>query len=239
MTPQTKIHRSYTLIEILVVICIIALLVALLLPALGHARRSAQNSQCVGNLRQLAFGMLSYADDYMGRLPPYSSATAKNNHPGLCWPKWVFPYVKSTECMRCPSSLTPPFLPNEQGWQKYDGSYGWNYDGTQGNRGTLASHIRCPSNGYLLMDSGDPCIIYGTNDWDNLMEELDLDWDSGCEGCNRHSGKTNVVFVDAHAESRELDTFISAPCKSHHPPWYIPWENGMLEKYEIPFPDRN
>ncbi len=56
--------QGFTLIELLVVISIIALLVGILLPALGAARRTAQNSQCLSNIRQMDTAAMSFAADH-------------------------------------------------------------------------------------------------------------------------------------------------------------------------------
>jgi prepilin-type N-terminal cleavage/methylation domain-containing protein/prepilin-type processing-associated H-X9-DG protein len=59
-----KKRSGFTLIELLVVVAIIAVLVAMLLPALAKAREKARQAQCSGNLKQLATGVLMYADDH-------------------------------------------------------------------------------------------------------------------------------------------------------------------------------
>jgi prepilin-type N-terminal cleavage/methylation domain-containing protein len=61
--------RAFTLIELLIVIAIIALLAALLLPALNSARGTARQSVCLSNQRQISLGMLSFASDNRDLLP--------------------------------------------------------------------------------------------------------------------------------------------------------------------------
>ena len=232
--------HPFTLIEMMAVIATIMVLASMRLPAFQTARETAIQVQCIGNLRQLTIAMLAYADDWRGRLPAYDSKALASDHVGANWPIWSKPYYQDIGLLVCPASPNDAPLDAHESLRKYDGHYGWNYDGMQGNRGALAVHVRQPSDSYLLMDSGDPCIIYGKNIWENLMEELDLDFDSHAEGCNRHRDQVDIGFVDGHAGALKLLSFLAAPCASFEAPWCMAWEEegGTLLPGIIPFPSR-
>lgn len=77
--PSTTRRRAFTLIELLVVISIIALLIGILLPALGAARKSAQSAGCLANIRSTSQAVNAYIADYQGIYPgPNTTNTALN-----------------------------------------------------------------------------------------------------------------------------------------------------------------
>jgi prepilin-type N-terminal cleavage/methylation domain-containing protein/prepilin-type processing-associated H-X9-DG protein len=102
-------RAGFTLVELLVVIGIIALLVGLLMPALGAAREQSMGLKSLSNLRQLAIGLDMYKVENKGYYPRHSSITGETTglaagirRPRSRWADDIFPYMQNTEVYRSP-----------------------------------------------------------------------------------------------------------------------------------------
>jgi len=94
-------RRAFTLIELLVVIAIIAILAAMLLPALARAKESGKRISCLNNLRQLSLAAQMYVSESQGFYPPRSYTDR--------WPdKFYDSYGKNLKLLLCPTETKTP-----------------------------------------------------------------------------------------------------------------------------------
>ena len=212
--------RFFTLIELLVVIAIIAILAAMLLPALNKARMTAQKASCQGNLKSMGTAVQLYAADHADTMPGLNGL---DNYWNAWWKARIAPYmgipVKLTDnwsvwksqlshgAFRCPI-WRPELITNTTGRPEdahiYAGGYGYAFlDDTHGlgyqhqSRGifwTKISAVAKPSETFAIGDSADgnvPSAGY------NAVLYVS-DNSNGVPDPDRHGKAFNILWVDGH-----------------------------------------
>ena len=97
--------KSFSLIELLIVVAIITILIALLLPTFKLAKEKAQSSSCVNNLRQIHINLLIYLADNAGFYPPYGYTNMPGRFPVVGFNyRWTWlDSLNQTVGLKCPS----------------------------------------------------------------------------------------------------------------------------------------
>jgi prepilin-type processing-associated H-X9-DG protein/prepilin-type N-terminal cleavage/methylation domain-containing protein len=216
--PEVE-HRpaAFSLIELLVSIAVIAILAAVILPALSQSKQSAWRAQCTSNLRQLGMATEMYWDDNKGNSFRYIFGTT--NYGQIYWFGWIgpgtegqrpfdlslgalHPYINGSLVRICPSlnyALAQFKL-------KADGivySYGYNLylSAASTKPPVVAGKISHPTDTALFADAAQVNDFQAPASPANPMLEewyyVDTDT-SYPNGHFRHNQKANVVFADGH-----------------------------------------
>ncbi len=206
---------GFTLIELLVVIAIIAILAAMLLPALASAKQKAWTTSCSSNLYQIGLGLRMFADDHNENYPEsgsdiyWNAVDSKTGQPG--WMQQAFPYVGNTNAYNCPGNAQLP--PPMQGPFNYFNGDRAAFVATGAFAPVKGTAILYPT-AYVL--SGDTCGIPSTTTGEGAgrsFDPLDADKDDYSQNCvggeingtpfelwQVHSLGQNLLFADGHAK---------------------------------------
>jgi prepilin-type N-terminal cleavage/methylation domain-containing protein/prepilin-type processing-associated H-X9-DG protein len=206
LPKNKKSESAFTLIELLVVIAIIAILAAMLLPALASAKQRAWTIQCNSNLHQISLGMIMYADDAAGRYPKSGGIIPWNivnlDAPTNSWLQQIYPFTQSTNVYRCPANKLQP-----ASWQSQ-----FNY--FNGARAAYIAAATAAAVEEKKIQFPSAFVISGDTVWDSTgSEALDADKDDYTWNCvggpangfnwqewRAHTQGQNILFADGHAK---------------------------------------
>jgi len=169
LNPLRTQGRGFTLIELLIVISIIGILVGLMLPALAWARKSAQRTACLSNLRQTAVGLTAYLGDHNDIFPyvmPLSKGQSGSENDLLLA---LGEYFTSFDIFTCPSDDTG--VAEELG-SSYDYWPGWIMFAREFFRGESPEAVARTTSVFYRQQPGQWPVLADAEGWHRPLDEM-------------------------------------------------------------------
>ncbi|MFA7235395.1 MAG: prepilin-type N-terminal cleavage/methylation domain-containing protein [Phycisphaeraceae bacterium] len=246
-------HSAFTLVELLVVVAIIALLLGILLPALGKAKQAARTTVCASNIRQLAIANTVYSNDQNDYFAPGAADSIHNLH------RWhgtrdnnqapfdptrgpLWSYFQQAQVKQCPEFKDF----DATGFEAGNGGYGYSNHAGFDQIGDIDTKLGAksvwfhnPAQSVMFTDAAFSQSSNKIIEYSFAEAPFNSSGQATPSIHFRHAGITNTAWLDTHVDSQTM-TFTTASNPAYgvtqaanqqlHIGWFGPNDNSLFDR---------